>query len=129
MSNIDQLRDEQALRREIGLALELPSKHERATSIEPGWGIVQYNYCRKCGGPLVGKCKKPAFFTGDLAIAESKLIDLVLPTDLIPVIVARKDIGIIEPRAQKALAYECYILMDPAERCAVCIEALKEKTS
>jgi hypothetical protein len=88
--------------------------------------------CAKCGMSaqrctMLTECKYPDPWGQPLEVAAERLLELILPTDLIPAIVEYKQIGLIEETAKKALAYECYILMDPAERCAVLIEALSGK--
>ncbi len=70
------------------------------------------------------KCPVPSPATGELGVLATKLEELILPTDLVPVVVDYKQIGLIDETAKRALAYEFYIIMNSAERIAVCLVCL-----
>ena len=73
------LEDEKLLRQTVGGILHPgPWEHVVVTSIEEGWVIKEWNFCRRCGGPLGGSCPVPDPASGNLAGIAEDLVKKVM---------------------------------------------------
>jgi hypothetical protein len=127
------LRDEKVLRSEIGRALNSPGVWAHR------WMDCSPNapWCMKCRQRQVlgtvtesttQGCSVPDPFVGDLAIAAELLLRKVPIPDLVGAAAKFFGITVDSSYERLALVYERFIRVSPANRCIVCLMALKGKS-
>lgn len=106
-----------------------PWKHIAATSVEPGWGVKWWAYCRKCNGSLDGACPRPDPLTESMPeIAERLLRKVMEQGDLTSMgggyILLTNTIERLHEQNDADEQFSWW-LASPIQRAEICIKALE----
>lgn len=108
-----------------GVLCPKPWKHKRATSIEEGWGVKEWNYCAKCHKGLDGDCHVPGPATRFIEVIAEKLLRLIDAANSLPLLERVMSLVPQTPKNELCNCYERFMFAEPQVRAACCLAALR----